>query len=187
MPQLSCQYYLGPLKGFTSAEKAVIARVHTVITILKLKPNNSFNPGSYRGVCRHFVLLSQNLGPLLSLLPSKTTSVDDIVRVLWAGKTLPHPKQLSGFVSIQKYCVILTLHWLIANNPLYENIEINQRLLKIWEDEFFIMDSMVHCNYDKHRRKNYASDLCNGNFENNLNAAIASTDIKRDYINSGCI
>ncbi len=87
--QLCCQYYPVLLEDLTSAEEAVIARAYLVITILKLRPNNSFNPRTYKGVCGHSVLLPQNLGSLLTLLPSKTTSVDDVVRVVWAGKTSP--------------------------------------------------------------------------------------------------
>ena len=122
MPQLCCQYYPIPLEDLTFAEEVVIARAHLIVIILKLRPNNSFNLGTYRGVCGHSVLLSQNLGPLLILLSSKTTFVDDVVRVVWADKTLPQPEQLSRFVNIWKHCVIGALQWLVANNLLYENI-----------------------------------------------------------------
>lgn len=82
MLQLYCQYYSRPLEGLTSAEKVVIAKAHPVITILKLKPNNNFNPGLYRSICRPSMLLLQNPGSLLNLLPSETTSVDDIVKIV---------------------------------------------------------------------------------------------------------
>ncbi len=52
------------------------------------------------------------------------------MRVVWAGKTSPQPEQLSGFVSIWKHRIIEALQWLVANNPLYENIQINHRLLE---------------------------------------------------------
>ncbi len=106
MPKLCCQYYSTLLEDLTSTEEAVIARAHSVVTILKLRPNNSFNPQIYRGVHRHFVLLPQNLRPLLTLLPLEMTSVDDVMQVVWAGKTSPQPEQLSGFVSIRKYRII---------------------------------------------------------------------------------
>ncbi len=70
------------LEGLTSAKEAVIAQAHPVITILKLRPNNSFKPGLYRGVRGHRVLLSQNSGSLFDLLPSKTMSIDKIVRLM---------------------------------------------------------------------------------------------------------
>lgn len=46
MPQLCCQYYSTFLKNLTFAEKAIIAEVHSVVTILKWRPNNSFIPKS---------------------------------------------------------------------------------------------------------------------------------------------
>ncbi len=101
MPKLYCQYYPALLEDLTFAEEAVIARAHPVVTILILRPKNSFNKGIDGGVCGHSVLLPQNPGPLLTLLPSETTSVDDLVRVVWAGKTSPQPEQLNGFVSIR--------------------------------------------------------------------------------------
>ncbi len=82
MSQLYCQYYPAFLKDHISAKEAVIARTHLVVIILKLKPNNSFNPGTYKSVRKQFLLLPQNLGPLLTLLPSKTTFVNDVVRVV---------------------------------------------------------------------------------------------------------
>ncbi len=57
MPKLCCQYYPAPLEDLTSAEEVVIARAHPVVTILKLRPNNSFNPGTYRGVRGYSILL----------------------------------------------------------------------------------------------------------------------------------
>ena len=82
MPQLFCQCYPALLENLTSAKKTVIARVHLVITISKLRPNNSFNLGPYRGVCRHSVLLPQNPRPLLILLLLKTTFVGNLVRLI---------------------------------------------------------------------------------------------------------
>ncbi len=82
------------------------------------------------------------------------------------------------------------MQWLVANNLLYENIQINHHLLETWEDKFIssgIMDSIVSCNSDQHKREGYATDLNDGNFENDLNAAIASISIEGDHINSGYI
>lgn len=68
--QLYCQHYYGPLEGLTSDEKVVISRADPVIIILKLKPNNSFNPKSYKSVCRllsSFVLKSRAIAQLIAL------------------------------------------------------------------------------------------------------------------------
>ncbi len=93
-------------------------------------------------------------------------------------------------MNIKKHHVISALRWLIANNPLYKNIGINYRLLETWDNKFIpsdIMDTMVHCDSNQHKQQGYTTDLCNGNFENELDAFIASIRIKEDHINSGCI
>lgn len=190
MSKFYCQCYPGPSEGLISTDKTVIARAYPVITILKLRLNNNFNPGLYRSVCRHSMFLLQNSGLLLNLLPWETTFVDDVVKVVWTSKTLPQPEQLNKSMSIRKHCIIGVLYWLIANNLLYKNIKINHCLLKTWKGDFIysgIMDRMVSYNSDQHKRKKYATDLCDNKFENNLNTAIANIDIKRDHINSGCV
>ena len=78
----------------------------------------------------------------------------------------------------------------MANNPLYKNIQINQCLLKTWEDKFIfsdIMDSSVYYNANQHKYKGYVTELNDGNFENNLNTAIASIGKERDHIHTCCI
>lgn len=100
MSRLYCQHYPPQLHGLTTAEEVVIARAHPVVTILKLRPNEKFNPGSYGGVRGHSVLLPQNPGLLLTLLPSETTSIDDVLRIVWAGKSTPQPDDLSKFVTV---------------------------------------------------------------------------------------
>ena len=47
MSQLCCQYYPALLEDLISAEEAVIAKRHSIVMILKLRPNNSFNLRSY--------------------------------------------------------------------------------------------------------------------------------------------
>ncbi len=49
------------------------------------------------------------------------------------------------------------------------------------------MDSIIHCNANQHKREGYMSNLNDGNFENDLNTAIAGTGIEGDYINSDCV
>lgn len=55
--QLCCKNYRSMLNSLTSIEKVVIAQAYPVITIIKLRPNNTFNSRSYRGVRGHSVLL----------------------------------------------------------------------------------------------------------------------------------
>ncbi len=49
------------------------------------------------------------------------------------------------------------------------------------------MDNIVYCNANKQEPEGYTTDLNDGNFENDLDAAIAGTGIEGDHINSGCV
>lgn len=50
-----------------------------------------------------------------------------------------------------------------------------------------MIDSIVYCNVNQHKHEGYIIDLNNGNFENDFNATIVVTDIKKDYINNGYV
>lgn len=178
------------LDSFTTTEKVVIARAHPVVTILKLKPNNKFNPGSYKDVQGYSVLLWQNLGLLFNLLSSETTSIDEVIQVVLASKTFPQLEQWSQFMTAQRHYIIDALHWLRVNNPLYGAMKINYHLLDIWDDEFIsssITNNVANYNFKYYKRWGYVADLCKNNNENDSHAAIADTKIEGDHIHSGCI
>lgn len=84
-------------------------------------------------------------------------------------------------MSIWKYHIISTLNWLVANNPLYKNIEINYCLLDILKNKFIpfgIIDNMLYFNPYHYKCVSYAINLCDKNDENNLNAAIPDIGIE---------
>ena len=58
--QLYCQYYPLQSNGFITAKEVVIVKAYLIITILKLRPNNKFNPRSYWAIQAHFMLPLQN-------------------------------------------------------------------------------------------------------------------------------
>lgn len=49
------------------------------------------------------------------------------------------------------------------------------------------MDNIVYCNSNQQKRGGYATHLNNGDFENDLDAAIINTGIERNHINSDCV
>lgn len=83
MSQFYCQNSLVVLKNLNIIEKAIIAKVHLVVTILKLKPSNKFNLGFCRGTWDHIVILFQNPGPLLTLFASNLSATENIVYIIW--------------------------------------------------------------------------------------------------------
>lgn len=57
----------------TLVEEAVIARAHPIVSILKLRPTGGSDPAAtYQRIQGHAVVLPQNPGPLLQLLPLAT-------------------------------------------------------------------------------------------------------------------
>ena len=77
----------------------------------------------------------------------------------------------------------------MANNLLYENIQINYHLLKTYENKFIlssIMNSIIYYIANQHKREGYIIDLNDGNFENDFDVVIMGTSIERNHINSGC-
>ncbi len=55
--QLCYQYYFSMLEDLTFAKKTVITWAYLVIINLKVRPNNNFNPGLYRSICGHLILM----------------------------------------------------------------------------------------------------------------------------------
>lgn len=97
------------MENFSIDEKVVIARAHLVVTILKLKPNNKFNIGAYKGIRGHIVFLPQNRGQLLILLLFDFASFEDIIHIIWLGSTLSQCKDLQKFIFIRKQQIIKVL------------------------------------------------------------------------------
>lgn len=118
------------------AEEAAIARAHPVVSILKLRPSGAFNPAAYSCIKGHAVLLPQNPTPLLTLLPSPTLALHDIIRIVWAAQGCPADLDLQNFILMRKQTLLNSLTWLQINNPLYRNVVINHDLLSSMPDEF---------------------------------------------------
>lgn len=81
--------YPDVLKDFTLVEKAVIARAHPIISIIKLRPSGISVSASYSRICGHAVVLPQQPGLLLNLLLSNNFQFNNIIMVVWLGK-YPH-------------------------------------------------------------------------------------------------
>ena len=124
------------MTNFSIAKKAIITRVHLIITILKLRPNNRFNLRSYREIQGYAIILSQNSRSLLTLLLSDLATFEDVMRIIWLRSTFLQYKNLQKFESVKKYQIIKVLEWLKLHNSFYHNISINYPLLNTWENKF---------------------------------------------------
>ena len=70
-----CQKYTGVLKNLTVVGEAVIAWAHPIMLIMKLRST------LYHRIRDHTVLLPQNLGPLLTILPLSFVALHDAIRL----------------------------------------------------------------------------------------------------------
>lgn len=85
----ACQDYSDILKELMLVEEVVIACIHLIILIPKLKLSSASLLVLYHQIHGHVVILPQNPGLLLDLLLSNALLLDKIIKVVWASKW-PH-------------------------------------------------------------------------------------------------
>jgi len=109
MNVVMCENYPTVLKDLTLVEECVIARRHPIGRILKLRPGNRRSPSNYYALRGHLIVLPQDPGPLLYLLPSPHLKLQDVIKVFWIGKCQPSPDDLFPFLQIRKNRVLEAL------------------------------------------------------------------------------
>src|SRR5579871_5430798 len=170
-----CQNYPSALEDLTPIEECLIAKCHPIGTILKLRPGGRASPTNYNALRGHMIVIPQDPGPLLHILPSSELRLDNLIKVFWLGKNPPTNTDLKPFLSVRKDKVLAALHYLIQHNDLYHDIAINHTTIGGWPDEFIppeIADNIIHMdNSDHHEREGYTVSLQSGNYENDLHAA----------------
>lgn len=117
-------------------EKAVIACAHSIISILKLRLAGNNSNTSYQRVRGHIIVLPQNLGPLLSFLPSLLLVLYNIIWRVWAEKQSYTIININLFTQVRKLQILNTLTWLRENNLFYKDIILNHALLDMWDKKF---------------------------------------------------
>ena len=104
----------------------MVARAHPVISILKLRPIGGSNPAAtYQRVRGHAVVLPQNPGLLLQILPSSTFQPHEVIRVVWISDKPYTTDHLQRYLQVRRQKVQLALEWLHEHNCLYKNIIID--------------------------------------------------------------
>ena len=182
MNTITCDAYPSVLKDLTFVEESAIARRHPVGAVLKLRPGNCRNVASYYALRGHMIILPQNPGPLLDILPSSNLRFQDSIKVFWVGKCQPSEDDLKPYLLLRKNHVLRALQWLVAHNKNYDDLAINYPLLTSWPDEFIpplIARNITYLNEPDHKeREGYVAGLETDNFENDFHAA--SDDVTDD-------
>lgn len=131
----TCQNYPDAFNDLTLLDEAANAYAHPVISILTLRPAEASFSVSYQRVRGYAVVLPQNPGLLLNLLPSPSLELHDIIQVVWIRKK-PHTEGvICPFRHVRKNKILKALIWLRENNPFYGDINLNHTLLDNWEDK----------------------------------------------------
>jgi len=81
------------LQDLTWIEEALIARSHLSGRILRLEERRTAEP-KYLSIKGHVVLVSQEMLPLLNILPLSLDALPGIVKAIWVGKAEPDIKRL---------------------------------------------------------------------------------------------
>jgi hypothetical protein len=170
-----CQSYPSALEDLTAVEECLIAKCHPVGTILKLRPGGHSTPACYNALRGHMIVIPQDPGPLLQILPSPELRLDNLVKVFWLGKYPPTNRDLKPFLQVRKDKILAALRYLVQHNHLYHDLAINYAMIDGWANNFIppeIADNITClANPDHHEREGYTVSLQSGNYENDLQAA----------------
>lgn len=104
-----CQDYSCVLHNLTLTEKCLIMRSHSIISILKLCFNNICNPVAYNWLCGHVIVLSQDSGPLLDILPSAEIKLHKKIKIIWFENRSLTADNLKSYLEVWKKIIYLVL------------------------------------------------------------------------------
>lgn len=107
------------LEGLTLTEECLIAKSHPIGVVLKLRPGYRATPANYHALRGHFIIIPQDPGPLLQLLPSPRLQFTELIKVLWLGSRPPTDTHLEPFLVVRKHKVLAALQYLIQHNVFF--------------------------------------------------------------------
>ena len=117
------------LSDLTWIEELLIARAHLVGRVIRLEERKAT---SYFALKGHTILLPQDTTRLLDLLPMPLSSLPDIVRVVWAGKTSPDRNLLCTHFTVRTAKVYTALQWLCQHHEDYRHVTIDEERISAW-------------------------------------------------------
>jgi hypothetical protein len=102
---------------------------------------------SYFALKGHTVLLPQDTTKLLDLLPMSMSSLPDVVRVVWTGKTAPDKARLRSYFTVRPQKIYNALRWLCRNHEDYRHVVIDEERISVSELTVVatdLLDSIAH-------------------------------------------
>ena len=86
------------LQGLTLTEECLITRGHPIASIVKLRPHGA----SYQRLQGHIIVLPQEPGALLDILPSAEINLPEKIKVIWFGDRVPTAEDLKPCLEVRK-------------------------------------------------------------------------------------
>ena len=117
-----CQDYPSALEGLTLTEEYLIAKCHPLGVVLKLRPGRRSSPVNYHALRGHFIVIPQDPGPLLDILPSPELTLHSLIKVFWLGARPPVDSDLNPFLVVRKSKVLAALEYLVQHNHLHSSL-----------------------------------------------------------------
>src|SRR5436190_22636025 len=90
------------LQGLTWLEELLVARAHLVGRVIRLEERKTTSYFTLKG---HTILLPQDTTRLVDLLPISPSSLPEVVKVVWTGKSMLEKQKLWTHFTVQKWQV----------------------------------------------------------------------------------
>ncbi|KAM4061661.1 ATP-dependent DNA helicase PIF1 [Hirsutella rhossiliensis] len=133
---IGCEHrYPGELDDLSPVEERLIALHAPFGYITKFTVDNKTRSGiSYRKhVKGHIVVFPNKVDDLVTtVLPHPLLQTIENIHVSWSGSAKPGSADVRHLLQVRKSRVAAALAWLQRNNPLYENIAIDQAEMDGW-------------------------------------------------------
>jgi hypothetical protein len=132
------------LQDLTWLEELLIARAHLVGRIVRLQERAK---SSYFTLKGHTGLLPQDTIRLLDLLPMHLSSLPDMVRVIWTGKSAPDKVRLHSYFTVRRQKVYDALRWLCRHHEDYRHVTIDEECISASEQTVVatdLLESIAH-------------------------------------------
>lgn len=95
-----CQQYPPVLEGLTLTEESFIARSHPVGLVVKIQPGSHPSDVSYHTFRGYLIVIPQDPGPLLQIIPSPELQLHNLIKVIWLGNQVPMDAELRLFLVV---------------------------------------------------------------------------------------
>ena len=149
------------LSDLTWIEELLIARAHLVGRVIRLEERKAT---SYFALKGHTILLPQDTTRLLDLLPMPLSSLPDVIRVVWAGKTPPDQNLLRSHFTVRTAKVYTALQRLCQHHEDYRHVTIDEERIAAWNSTeiatelFESISTVAHPSVEDASRSGFATE-----------------------------